>query len=246
MMVLKFPLNLLCCLHQRIFYFGRIWWSCNDLSYWHCWSPCCHLGRVYVTPPECQFLYLSCLSCLLTFPMIFHFERFRQSWKGIFHFGRVWQSCNEQCFWCHSCCFLELGVGHVAGREVNELLKWHKLLQPQYPWGLEFVYPLVLVTTLMVSASLYPLGWWFFWEGLVTTSWNMPGTGHRVAFKSCLQENILNHLFQFGRECWSWNDYCHLVWACQNSLASDGTCSYSVMLPPVSGCHSSFLSHGYL
>ena len=84
--------------------------------------------------------------------------------ERIFLFGRVCWSCKEQC--CHSCyCHsFELGIGHMVGRERCELLKYHKLLQPHFPRGLEHICPLMLVTTLLVSASLYPMGPWSIWE----------------------------------------------------------------------------------
>ena len=52
----------------------------------------------------------------------------------------------------------------MVGREGYELLKYHKLLQPHFPRGLEHIRPLLLVTTLLVSASLCPMGPWSIWE----------------------------------------------------------------------------------
>ena len=51
---------------------------------------------------------------------------------------------------CHS---FELEVDHIVGREGNELLKCHKLLQPQSPRGLEHIHLWMLVTTLGISKS---------------------------------------------------------------------------------------------
>ena len=51
----------------------------------------------------------------------------------------------------------------MVGREGCELLKYHKLLQPHFSRGLEHYRP-VLVTTLLVSASLDPGGPSSIWE----------------------------------------------------------------------------------
>ena len=55
----------------------------------------------------------------------------------------------------------------MVGREGCELLKYHKLLQPHFPRGLEHYRPWMLVTPLLVSASLDPGGPSSFWELVV-------------------------------------------------------------------------------